>query len=401
MQETRVLSPDVACRAFRSDAILCLHPFIRPMPSSTRPGALGHSPADDAATQVQLFTGRVSNKALMQFTRNFAVMIEARLSLVEALDTARSQTEDDTLTTVLEEVTRDVRQGKSLSAGLQAHPEVFEKLYVHLVRVGERAGILSEMLRQLATYLQRRHELRRKVRLAFVYPGLILIIALGATVFLLTVIVPTFADLFAEFDAELPTATQAVLTVSETITSHYLLLLGGVGTFVLGVRAFGQTDLGTRLWDTLRLWTPLFGPLYRKSVTARVCRTLGTLLENGVALDEALEVQLEAADNVYVRAALEDMVHAVRRGDPLAAPVERAGLFPEMIVQMIQVGEETAELGSMLLEAATHYEEEAQDTADILTSILEPVLIVIIGILLGAILISLYLPMFDMMDVVQ
>jgi type IV pilus assembly protein PilC len=189
--------------------------------------------------------------------------------------------------------------------------------------------------------------------------------------------------------------------VSRALTSHYLLLLGGTAAVVLGVRVGLQTEPGRRAWDAVRLHTPFFGSLYLKGVTARICRTLGTLLENGVALDEALEVQVEATGNVHVRAALNDMLGAVRRGDPLAAPVERAGLFPEMIVQMIRVGEETAELGPMLLEAADHYEDEVQDTADTLTSILEPVLIVVIGIVLGAILVSLYLPMFDMMDVVR
>lgn len=371
------------------------------MLSSSHPGALGSVHTEETGTDRRLFTGSVSNKALVQFTRNFAVMIEARLSLVDALETARAQTKDDRLASVLEGVTRDVRSGNSLSESLERHSEVFSHLYIHLVRVGERAGILSEMLRQLATYLQRRYELRRKVRLAFVYPGLILTIAIAATVFLLTVIVPTFAELFAEFDAELPEATQTVLAISNMLTTQYLWLLGAVLVLTIGLRAFLQTEVGTRLWDTIRLRAPLFGPLYVKGVTARICRTLGTLLENGVALDEALTVQLEAADNVHVQDALEDMIGAIRRGDPLATPVADAGLFPEMIVQMIRVGEQTAELGPMLLEAANHYEAEARDTADTLTSILEPVLIVVIGVLLGAILISLYLPMFDMLEVVQ
>lgn len=369
--------------------------------SSSRRGALAPTGTDSPASDISILSGRVSHKALMQFTRNFSVMIGARLSLVKALDTARAQTDDERLSSVLKDVAQDVRAGRSLSAGLQAHRDVFGRLYVHLVRVGERAGILSQMLRQLAHYLQRRHELRRKVRLAFVYPGLILTVAIGATTFLLTVIVPTFAELFAEFEAELPGPTQWVLGLSETLTSHYLLLIGGTVALVFGMRAVLRTDPGTRLWDTIRLQAPLFGSLYLKTVTARMCRTLGTLLENGVALDEALTVQIEAADNVHVEAALQEMIQAVRRGDSLAAPVARADLFPEMIVQMIRVGEETAELGPMLLEAADHYEEEVRDTADTLTSILEPVLIVVIGILLGGILISLYLPMFDLMDVVQ
>jgi type IV pilus assembly protein PilC len=371
------------------------------MRSTSRPGPLGESQAEADSFDLPFVATSVSNEALVNFTKNFAVMVGARLSLVEALDTARAQTEDERLRSILAQVTRRVRRGRDLSDSLQGHEDVFGRLYVHLVRVGERAGILSEMLRQLARYLKRRREIRRKVRLAFVYPGLVLAIAFGATVFLLTAIVPTFADLFAEFDAELPGATQAVLAVSEALTSHYLLVGGAIAVLALSLRAFLWTATGRWLWDTVRLRAPLFGPLYRKGLTAQVCRTLGTLLRNGVALDEALEVQLEAAENTHLRTALEGMLRSVRRGDPLAEPVSRADLFPEMVVQMVQVGEETAELANMLLQAAEHYEEEARDTAQTLTSVLEPILIVVIGFVLGAILIALYLPMFDMMNVVR
>jgi len=176
---------------------------------------------------------------------------------------------------------------------------------------------------------------------------------------------------------------------------------GGAVALGLGTRAFLRTETGAYVWDTVQIKTPLLGTLYLKGIVARTCRTLGTLLENGVALDEALQVQIEAVENVHLQAAYEAMSQAVRRGDPLAAPAERAGLFPKMIVQMIRVGEQTAELGPMLQEAADHYEAEVQDTADTLASILEPVLIVLIGALLGSLLVALYLPMFDLMNVVR
>jgi type IV pilus assembly protein PilC len=378
--------------------------------SSSHSGVLGEVPPDQAAPEEtgsesssgwSLFSGSVSNQALVRFTRNFAVMMGAKLPLVDALETARAQTDNDRLASVLKKVAQAVRGGASLSASLGEHSSVFGRLYVHLVRVGEKAGILDETLRQLAKYLQRRHELRRKVRLAFVYPGLVLTVALGATIFLLAVIVPTFAELFAEFDAELPQATQIVLEISRAITSNYLLLSGGAVALGLGSRAFLRTETGSYVWDTIQIKTPLLGTLYLKGIVARTCRTLGTLLDNGVPLDEALQVQIEAAENVHLQEAFEAMSRAVRRGDPLAVPAERAGLFPEMIVQMIRVGEQTAQLGPMLREAADHYEAEVQDTADTLASILEPVLIVFIGALLGSILVALYLPMFDLMNVVR
>lgn len=343
----------------------------------------------------------ISETAVRDATRSLAVMLKARLSLLDALRTTQEQCEDASLARIFADVVRRVEGGQSLATSFQHHQSVFGNLYVHLVRVGEKAGILDDVMEQLATYLERRAALRKRIRLAFVYPGLILTVALGATAFLLTVIVPTFADVFASFDAELPRATRFVLGVSEVLRGHYLMIAASAIGCVLAGRAFLKTDAGRRMYDTIALRAPLFGRLFTQSVTARVCRTLGTLLKNGIGLVSALEIQRRAATNVHVQASLDAMIEGVRRGDGLTATIEGSRVFPKLVVKMIQAGEKTAALDMMLMRAAEHYESEVEAVTDTLASILEPILIVFIGALVGGILIAIYLPMFDMMNVVQ
>ena len=343
----------------------------------------------------------ISDTAVRDATRSLAVMLKARLSLVDALRTTQEQCEDAPLAGIFADVVRRVEEGESLAASFQHHEAVFGNLYVHLVRVGEKAGILDDVMEQLATYLERRAALRKRIRLAFVYPGLILTVALGATAFLLTVIVPTFADVFASFDAELPRATRFVLGVSDVLRGHYLTIGASAIGCVLCGRAFLKTEAGRRVYDTLALRAPLFGRLFTQSVTARVCRTLGTLLKNGIGLVSALEIQRRAATNVHVQASLDAMIDGVRRGDGLTATIEGSRVFPKLVVKMIQAGEKTAALDMMLMRAAKHYESEVEAVTDTLASVLEPLLIVFIGALVGGILIAIYLPMFNMMNVVQ
>jgi type IV pilus assembly protein PilC len=328
-------------------------------------------------------------------------MLKARLPLLEALRTTREQCEDDELSGVLADVVHRVEAGQSLAASLEKHQHVFGGLYVHLVRVGEKAGILDEVLEQLATYLERRLALRQRVRLALIYPGLILVVALGATAFLLTVIVPTFADVFASFDAELPRATRIVLSISDGLRSHYLTLGISTGVAVLVGRAFLSTSTGRWVKDTVAIRAPLFGALVTRSITARLCRTLGTLLTNGVGLVSALEIQRKAATNMHVQASLEAMLEGVRRGDEITATIQESSIFPVLVVKMLEAGEKTATLDTMLMRAAKHYEQEVEAVTETLTSILEPVLIVLIGALVGGILVAIYLPMFNLINVVQ
>ncbi len=327
-------------------------------------------------------------------------MIQARLSLVQALDTAAAQCKHKHLKNVIETVRRDVQRGKSLAGSLARHGWVFNDLYVHLVRVGEMAGILDQVLLRLAIHLEKTTTLKRKVSLALFYPALILTVAIGAVIFFLSVIVPTFAEMYADFGHALPGPTQVVLRLSEVLTDSFFGVLLAMSGVVTAGSLFLRSTKGRLVGERLKLRVPLLGGVLRKSMTAAFCRTVGTLLSSGVALVDALSIQAKATGNTYVEQVLNDVLRRVRRGSSLYQPLKKAGIFPDMVVQLIAVGEETADLDGMLLHAATHYEDEVDMLLDGLTSVIEPVLIIIIGIMLGGILVALYLPMFEMINAV-
>lgn len=344
---------------------------------------------------------RVPQKALVAFTRNLAVMLNARLPLVQALRTVAGQCKNQRLAQVLDEVRKSVHGGRSLSASLAQHEGVFPPLYVQLTRMGEVAGILDTVLLRLADHAEKTAALRRKIGLALIYPGVILAVALGATVFLLTTIVPTFAEMFAEFGAALPGPTQVILTMSAAVTTHAFAVLVGLLLLILGTMALLRIPQVRYAWDRYKLRLPLIGSLLRRSLMARFCRTLGTLLDSGVQLVDGLMLLGQAMGNRYLEQEIGIIVKRVRRGSGLYHPLkERTELFPALVIQMVAVGEETAELDTMLVHAATHYEKEVDGLVESLSSIIEPVLIVFIGLLLGGILIAMYLPMFEMMNAV-
>lgn len=344
---------------------------------------------------------RVPQKALVAFTRNLAVMLNARLPLVQALRTVAGQCKNQRLAQVLDEVRKSVHGGRSLSASLAQHEGVFPPLYVQLTRMGEVAGILDTVLLRLADHAEKTAALRRKIGLALIYPGVILAVALGATVFLLTTIVPTFAEMFAEFGAALPGPTQVILSLSAAVTTHAFAVLVGLLLLILGTMALLRIPQVRYAWDRYKLRLPLIGSLLRRSLMARFCRTLGTLLESGVQLVDGLMLLGQAMGNRYLEQEIGMILKRVRRGSGLYHPLkERTQLFPALVIQMVAVGEETAELDTMLVHAATHYEKEVDGLVESLSSIIEPVLIVFIGLLLGGILIAMYLPMFEMMNAV-
>lgn len=348
-----------------------------------------------------LLQRRVPARALADATRSLAVMVAARLPLVDALRTAARQTDHDRLRATLSDVARRVERGQPLAKSLERHPEVFGPLFGQLVREGEAAGALDAVLLRLADHLEKAEALRRKVRMAMAYPAIVLGVALATVTFLLTVIVPTFADMFADFGAELPLPTRIVLGVTDALQAYgWIALLVIVGLALLA-RTARRDPRVRRALERIRLRLPVLGPLYAKGLTARVCRTLGTLVESGVALDEALRVTATASESLLAREATAEMRRRVVRGTSLAAPMARASFFPPMVVQMVSVGEETARLSEMLLHVAGHYEAEVDAAVDALASVIEPLLVVVLGIIVGAILVAIYLPMFELTNVIQ
>ena len=352
------------------------------------------------AKAVQRPWQRVRQKALLNFTRSFAVMISAKLSIVDALQTATRATSNRALQQVLEGVRAEVQRGRSLSEALAAYPGVFDAMYIDLTKVGEAAGILDEVLLRLADHYEKTSALKRKIRAAFAYPAVILFIAVLAIGFFLTTIVPTFAEMFAQFGAELPGPTLLVIGLSETLAKHYLLLLLGITGLGLAFVVFRRSTYGGLIWDRLWLRVPLFGKLTLKRLTARFCRTLGTLLGSGITLVDALDMLSRTSGNQVLGHEVKDLARQVRRGASMHQTLQKRGLFPPMVVQMIAVGEQTAELSRMMKYVGRHYEGEIEAFLEGLTSIIEPVLIILIGLVIGSILMAMYMPMFDLINVI-
>lgn len=371
---------------------------------------VSHAPTRGAArgdggrslTSILRFGQRVSPQAVAESTRSLAVLVGAHMPLAEALRAVASQCGDARLQRVLTGICQKVRAGRSLSSSLTDHPRVFGPLYVHLVEVGEAVGSLAPVLRRVAAYLERSRALRRKVRLAMAYPGLIVTVAGGAVGFMLTVVVPTFAEMFEGFGARLPGATQRVIDASRVLTEHAFTISIAVICAMLTVRWILGTKAGKARWERVKLRAPFVGSMLKKERAARFCRTLGTLLERGVPLSQALRLLTRASsNNTVVHGELARMAAAVERGDSLASRLIRSEVFPPLVGQMIAVGEQTARLDGTLLHVADIYEEELDAKVETLTSVIEPLLIIVIGALLGGILIALYLPLFDLVTVVQ
>lgn len=327
-------------------------------------------------------------------------MVRARLSLTQALDTAIRQCEYKSFKKILADVKEQVQNGRSLADSFDKHHDVFDALYVSLIRVGELGGIMDVVLLRIAAYHEKSDGLRRKIRQALAYPAVVLVVAFAATMFLLTHIVPTFAGMFADFGAQLPAPTRLILALS-TISKDYagviFLLIILLGSVVSSIR----NKPGMRVViDRIKLVMPLSGNLIRKNLAARFCRTLGALLESGVSLIEALEMLGKSTGNKYLDREIEVITRKVSQGKSLAMEVGKIDLFPELVVQMIIIGEKTAELDQMLIYAAEYYEAEVEAMLEGISSILEPILIVLIGLIMGGILVALYLPMFDLVNVI-
>ena len=329
------------------------------------------------------------------------MMVGAHLSLLKALETAARQSDNERLKAVLNQVASSIKSGKSLSSSLAQHPHIFDALYVNLTRIGEEVGMLDNMLMRLAAHQEKSADLRRKVRQAMTYPVVVLSIAFGATIFLLTSIVPTFADMFASFGAELPGPTKVVLEISQGLTKYWfwflctILALSLLGPIVC--RQNGMLEFRHK-WS-LRL--PIFGSLLLYSQTAHFCNMLGMLMLSGIGLVDALVILGETTPNRFIQKELNEVRLNVMRGSSLHKPLAHAGFFPDMVIQMIAAGEETAELSHMLTHTARYYEAEVDVFLGDLSSIIEPMMIVLIGILLGGILMAMYLPMFDLVNVIQ
>jgi len=344
---------------------------------------------------------KVKTRDVVIITRQFATMINAGLPLVQALQILAKQTTNPSIRDTVEKVVFEVESGRTLADALKDHPKLFSQLYVNMVAAGEAGGILDTILLRLATFLEKSEALARKVKGAMIYPAVVLTVAMGAIVILLLFVIPTFETMFASFNQELPLPTRLVIGLSDILLGYWIwLLIGGIGGGFL-FRRWIATSSGRLIFDRLVLRLPVLGSLVRRTAVARFTRTLGTLLSSGVSILEGLEITARTAGNRVIHDAVMGSRASIAGGESIAEPLRQSGVFPPMVTQMINVGEETGDLDGMLNKIADFYDEEVDVAVESLLKALEPALIVILGTIVGGMIVAMYLPIFGMVSAVQ
>jgi type IV pilus assembly protein PilC len=332
---------------------------------------------------------------ISRFTRQFATMIGSGLPMIQCLEILAAQVESKELRKVIIQVKDAVQGGSTLADALARHPKVFDQLYTNMVEAGEMGGALDVILLRLAAYREKADGLIRKVKGAMMYPIVISIVATGVTIAMLTFIVPVFAKMFSGLGSELPGPTLVVLSISNFLQANFVLMIITLIAGFIAFRFYVKTPTGRLNFDRVKINSPVLGTLIRKSAISRFSRTLGTLLSSGVSILDALEITAKTAGNRVVHDAIRKSVVSIAEGDTITAPLKESGVFPPMVTQMISVGEKTGGLDEMLNKIADFYDEEVDAAVSALTSIIEPVVIVFMGVVIGGILIAMYLPMFD------
>ena len=355
----------------------------------------------DKEIQIPGFKKKVKLKEVAIFSRQLSTMVNSGLTLIRALAILEEQNESPLLAGIIGEVRTNVEQGNSLSAALEQHPDVFNHLYVSMVRAGEVGGALDETLIRLADTLEAGVRLRSKVKSAMAYPvvvfALIVLIVAGMLLF----VVPIFKNMYDDLGGSLPLPTQTLINISGAITQYWWIVIGGLVGGIFAFRRWKRTEAGKVTWDRLKLRMPIFGSLVQKVAISRFARTFSVLSRTGVPVLQALDIVSQTAGNSLVSEAVIDVQSSVRRGESLSAPLERHEVFPPMVTHMMAVGEETGALDAMLGKVADFYDNEVDDTVNALTSLIEPLLIIVMGVVVGGILISLYLPMFNIANLIN
>ena len=343
----------------------------------------------------------VKTRDIVIFTRQFATMINAGLPLVQSLDILSKQTENATLKTVTRAVVFDVEAGNTLADAFRKHPNAFTELYVNMIAAGEHGGILDTILLRLATFMEKNDALVRKVKGAMVYPIVIISVAVIAITVLLIFVIPTFSKMFASVNMELPLPTRIVIGMSGFLTSYWWLLLGAGFGISFAIKRYYATPSGQKQIDGMLLKAPVLGDVVRKSAVSRFTRTLGTLISSGVSILDGLEITAKTAGNRVIHDAVMESRASIAGGETIAAPLDKSGVFPPMVISMIAVGEQTGGLDEMLTKIADFYDEEVDVAVSALLALMEPVMIVVLGVVVGGMVVAMYLPIFDMMNAIQ
>jgi type IV pilus assembly protein PilC len=345
--------------------------------------------------------GKVGLQDLVIFTRQLATMIDAGLAMVQCLQALAEQCQNKIMRDVIRDVCTRVEGGDSFSEALQKHPKAFSKLYIAMVGAGEKGGLLAEILARLATYLENSARLRKKVKSAMMYPTVVTVVAIGITTFLLVKVIPVFGDIYKGFGASLPGPTQFLISLSELVKQYFLVLILGGGGAVYGWLYFIKTKAGREFWDARRIKLPVFGGIAHKICLARFTRTLASLIRSGVPILEVLHIVSQTVGNVVMEKAIKAASLDIERGEGISTALSKHPVFPNMIIRMITAGEQTGKIDNMLERISDFLDEEIETTLSGITSLIEPILIVFLGVVIGGMVICMFLPIFKMSEIIN
>jgi len=345
-------------------------------------------------------SGKVKSKVLTTFTRQLATLVDAGLPLLRGLRVLEKQERNATLKSIIAELALSIEGGSTFSEGLAQHPKVFNRLFVNMVKAGELGGVLEVVLNRLSEFMEKAQKIKGKVIAAMFYPCAVLCVATGILMILMVKVIPSFKSVFEGMleGAQLPAFTRLVLGISDMIKDHLLWTLGIVAVFVVIFNLIVRTKFGRFAWDKFKLKMPIVGPVVSKVAISRFTRTLGTLVSSGVPILQALTIVKETAGNVVISNAVNSVHESVKEGETITAPLEASGIFPPMVISMVDVGEQTGALPEMLLKIADNYDDEVDNAVAAMTSLLEPVMIVFLAVIVGSIVIAMFLPLIDLMN---
>lgn len=355
----------------------------------------------DLFENVEFLKPKVTGKDLVIFIRMLSTMIDAGLPLVQSLEILSAQQENPTFKKILREIRMDVETGSTFADAMKKHPDVFDNLFCNMIEAGELGGILDTICSRMAIFLEKNMKLVKRVKGALTYPIICLCIAVVILVVILIFVVPVFEKMFADFGATLPVPTQIVVAMSNAVKDNFIYILGVFGGIIFAIKKIYKTENGRKKIDALLLNAPVFGPLIRKVAVAKFSRTLGTMLQSGVPILEALNVVAKTAGNKVIEAAVFRVADSISEGRPITEPLEETGVFPSMVVQMINVGESTGALDTMLGKIADFYDDEVDQAVDNMTAMIEPFMMVFLGGMIGGLVVAMYLPIFKMGEVVK
>lgn len=350
----------------------------------------------DLFENISFMQPKVKNKDIVIFTRQFSTMIDAGLPLVQGLGILGEQSENPTFKKILQQITKDVESGSTLAEAMKKHPDVFDNLFVNLIAAGEVGGILDTILRRLAEYIEKAEKLKSRIKGAMTYPIVVVAIAILVIAVILIFVIPVFEDMFASFGKALPVPTQIVVNMSRFLKGNIHWCLLGLGALFYAFRKYRNSAGGRRTTDSIALKLPVFGMMLKKVAVARFTRTLGTMIQSGVPILDALEIVAKTSGNVILEEIIYEVRSSIAEGQTIAEPLSENDIFPGMVIQMISVGEATGALDTMLEKIADFYDEEVDAAVEALTSMLEPLLMLFLGGSIGGLVVAMYLPIFQM-----